>query len=331
MPAATLESRASRPLSTPVRVRAFGLDLETGFAIPGAQAAPGGARRERAVRLELAARADILGAWRPGAPERLSTRRLESGRVALSIDADERAGYLIRAQGFGCFWISSQADLVRCAPLRLTTWRWQRYLIGQVLPLVAVLRGLEVFHSSAVVVDGRAVAFIGASTAGKTSIALNLVLGGAQFMTDDVLAVSPGPDGGVVAHPGIGLASLRHSAADLLGEDERRRLGKRLGRDRESSRVAIPLHGAAAPLERVYVIERRRNAQELRLEPLSPVDPRLLLGGSFNFIIRTPERLTNQLDLCSRLARAGSVHRAVVPPSVGPPELARAIERELAW
>lgn len=329
MPTATLDTRAARQPSPHVQLSAFGLDLEAAFPIPGAPEAAV-ASGKRSVRLDLATRGEILADWAPAAPERISARRHPNGRIAISIDADERAGYLIRAQGFGCFWISPRADRIRCAPVQVTAWRWQRYLIGQVLPLTAVLSGLEVFHASAVAIDGRAVTFLGSSKAGKTSIAVNLVLGGARFMTDDVLAVSPADDGGVIAHPGIGLANLRHSAAELLGSGDRRRLGRRLGRDGEASRVALPRHDGAAPLARAYVIERVADGEELRLERLSPVDPRLLLGGSFNFVIRTPERLTNQLDVCARLANSVEVYRAVVPPTIGPAELARAIERELA-
>lgn len=329
MPQATLD--AAVPAAPPERVRltAFGLDLDAGFPIAGAQ--PAALRgRGRPVRIGLASRGDLLAAWDPADPQRISERKRPNGRVAISIDADERAGYLIRAQGFGCFWISAAADEIRCAPLSVSPWRWQRYLIGQVLPLTAVLRGLEVFHASAVVIDGRAVAFLGASTAGKTSIAVNLVLGGARLMTDDVLAVAPGRNGGVTAHPGIGLVSLRHGAAELLEPGERNRLGRGVGRDAEATRVAVPCHEGPAPLGRAYIVDRAARGRNLRLEPLRPVDPRLLLGGSFNFIIRTPQRLTNQLDLCARIARSVDVRRALVPPPVGPAELARAIERDLA-
>ncbi|MEX2196012.1 MAG: hypothetical protein WD844_12065 [Thermoleophilaceae bacterium] len=269
----------------------------------------------------------MLDAWSPAAPRRISDRRMANGRAAIAIDADEQAGYLIRALGFGCFWISPDATWVRCAPLRVTAWRWQRYLVGQVLPLTAVLRGLEVFHASAVVgPDGGALAFIGMSTAGKTSVALNLVLGGARFMTDDVLAVSPTQDGGVLAHPGVGLASLRHEADSRLDPGERDRLGRRLGRDGEATRLELDCQGDAVPLRHAFLLERGAGGP-LAIERLSPVDPRLLLGGSFNFIITTPARLTNQLDLCARIANRIGVHRAAIPPSVGPAELARAIER----
>ena len=325
MPTATPDARTA-PASNAAhaRARAFGLELESTFEIPGA-APPVGEGDGRRVRLELASREELLGAWSPVAPERISDRRMANGRSAMAIDADPEAGYLIRALGFGCFWISPDATRIRCAPLRVTTWRWQRFLVGQVLPLTAVLRGLEVFHASAVAGPRGALTFLGMSTAGKTSVALNLVLGGAPFMTDDVLAVSPDVDGGVLAHPGIGLASLRHEADARLDPGERRRLGRRLGRDGEATRVALDCQGQAVPLRHAFLLERSKRGP-LAIERLRPVDPRFLLGGSFNFIITTPERLTNQLDLCARIANRVGVHRAVIPPSVGPAELARSIE-----
>jgi hypothetical protein len=329
MPTATRDT-GRRPDSSLLHLRAFGLDLETTFPMPGATGSAPDEHPERPIRLELASRDGILADWKPVAPERISTRRGSNGRIAVSIDADECAGYLIRAQGFGCFWISPDARRVRCAPLQVTAWRWQRYLIGQVLPLAAVLRGLEVFHASAVVMGGQAMAFLGASTAGKTSIAVHLVARGAVFMTDDVLVLSRGPGGGVLAHAGTGVANVRHTVAAMLDSDGSARLGRALGRDREARRVELSRHDDPAPLAYAVILDRRDRGAGLELQRVRPVDPRLLLGGSFNFIIRTPDRLTNQLDVCARIANTVAVYRAVVPPSAGPAEVAHAIEREVA-
>lgn len=328
MPTATPEGRqAGRARSEPSRLQAFGLDLETSIAIPGAVPGAEGPRR-RPVRVDLAARKELLEAWGPADPRRISNRRMPNGRAAITIDEDDRAGYLIRALSFGVFWISPGADHIRCAPVKGSAWRWQRYLVGQVLPLAAVLRGLEVFHASGVVMRDAAVTFIGMSTAGKTSVALNLVLRGAGFLTDDVLAVSPGEDGGVVAHPGVGLASLRTEAEARLDAAELSRLGQPLGRDDDAVRMEVECHPGDAPLRHAFLLDRRDEGP-LLIERVRPVDPRILLGGSFNFVIRTPERLTNQLDLCARIATRVAVHRAAIPPSAGPAELAAAVERHL--
>ena len=62
-------------------------------------------------------------------------------------------------------------------------------MLAQVLPLAAVLRGTHVLHASAVALAGRAVAFMGRSGVGKTTLAGRIVAHGARLMTDDVLAV----------------------------------------------------------------------------------------------------------------------------------------------
>src|SRR3712207_7852895 len=47
-----------------------------------------------------------------------------------------------------------------CSPPGVAPWRWQRFLVGRILPWAAVLCGLEALHASAVVLDGRAIAFV---------------------------------------------------------------------------------------------------------------------------------------------------------------------------
>ncbi len=66
---------------------------------------------------------------------------------------------------------------------------WQRLLVAQVLPFAALLRGLEVFHASGVVLGGEAIALLGPSHSGKTSLAMELCDLGASFLADDVLAL----------------------------------------------------------------------------------------------------------------------------------------------
>lgn len=302
-------------------IRAFGLDLDAEFPIVGARRARQLGAAGHRVRVELAASQEIRDCWQPTAPQRLCARRRANGRVAFSIDADTEAGYLIRAEPFGHFWISPDAALIRCSPAQATAWRWQRCLIGQVLPFAAVLRGLEVFHASAVAGADGAWAFIGESTAGKTSLAVSMLLRGAPFLTDDVLALSIEGDD-VIAHPGVAVASLRHSAARLLSPAEGNRLGQTLGQDRNARRVALVSHGEAMPLRAVCLLERRTTGRELVIERLDEVNPLWLLAATFNFVITSPQRLTNQLDVCARLASTSTVYRLSIPPAMTPAQVA---------
>jgi hypothetical protein len=60
------------------------------------------------------------------------------------------------------------------------------YLTGTVLAVVLMLRGHPVLHASAVEVDGKAVAFVGASGMGKSTLATAFCGQGAALITDDV-------------------------------------------------------------------------------------------------------------------------------------------------
>jgi hypothetical protein len=276
----------------------------------------------------LASRADLRSAWRRAAPVRISETRLADERRFTSIDADPERGYLLYARDSGSFWLDPDGRQIRCSPLRMPAWRWQRYLIGQVLPFASVLQGFEVFHASAVAIAGRAAVFVGGGGAGKTTLALSLALRGAGFLADDVVAVDTTP-GKIRVEPGPGVCNLRRDVASLLSSEQRQRLGQVLGRDREAVRITVPRRAARLPLAAIYHLERTAR-RSLAIEKLAPLDPLLLLASSFNLVIRTPERLTRQLDLCARLGEEAPSYRVALPAALDPAGLASSIERHAA-
>ena len=127
--------------------------------------------------------------WRSAHPHTLLERRLVDGSVGLSVERDEEIGFRIWAPRHGCYLVTPDGRRVIAAPPSGPAWRWERLVLAQVLPLAAVLRGMHVLHASAVALAGRAVAFMGRSGVGKTTLAGRIVAHGARLMTDDVLAV----------------------------------------------------------------------------------------------------------------------------------------------
>ncbi len=104
-----------------------------------------------------------------------------------------------------------------------------RLLFAQVLPLAATLQGLELLHASAVVLDGRTIAFSAPAGTGKTSVAAHLVAGGASLLTDDVLALELSNDG-LVAHSGAPVLAVADAELKAMTGDGRARLGVAIGR-----------------------------------------------------------------------------------------------------
>lgn len=299
------------------------MDLEADFPFPGLSAGVATATRDP-VRLRIAPRAELLRAWPEG--KVLSDHRSPDGRTLHRVEAGED-GFQFTYRGCGIFHISADGRRVACAPVRTAAWRWQRYLVGQVLPFVAVLNGYEVFHASVVTRSSRTVALTGASGAGKSSLATALLLRGWTLVADDVLVAEAASNGDVVAHASTSLTNVRHDAARRLTQDELDRLGRVLGRDDESLRLLTRTTGSAHRLTDLFVLERAEHGDPVK--PLRPVDPKVLLAATFNFLVQTPERLARQLDMCHRLASTVQIGRAVVTGDNGPAALAEHIEHHV--
>lgn len=298
---------------------AFGLAVTADFPVAGVEdrdSVPG-----RATFVELVDARELIALWSEHEPT-LSTR----GEDRVILD-DEELGHLLDLPDAGRFSISADGRLIRCAPLELDAWRWQRGLFAGALPFAALVQGIEVFHAAAVVVHGRPVAIAAESGGGKSTLAAFLRVAGASFFTDDVLALEV-VDDAVVAHPGPRLLNLRHSTAELLSAPEREALGAVLGADDFELRLGAEGVSAPAPVADVYFLERDAGLETLSFEPVESAS-RWLLGASYNFVIRTPQRLLSQLDLCSRLAEDARLTRIAAPAGLDPRLLAAAVAEDV--
>jgi hypothetical protein len=291
-----------------MRATAFGLDVESQIPLSlleRATAAPTG----RALALSLAEAGAAEPPW-PDSATLVCDERQPDGNSIYQIQAHPAAGYLISGPKHGAHRLSADGRLLCCDSQGLPDADWQRLLIAQVLPFAALLRGLEVFHASAVVWRAHAVAFLGPSRAGKTSLALELCGRGAGFLADDVIALEPRHEQ-LLAHPGTPLASV---VAGELGD-----AGERL----------VRVAGASEPvaLGALFFLDRRADGPERpRFEPAA--DALALLSATFNFVLATPERLRSLLEVCALAARL-RVERIVCGPDTSVAELGAAVELRL--
>lgn len=140
---------------------------------------------------------------------------------------------------------------------------------GNLLAVHLLLRHHLVLHASAVCHDGRAVAFVGASGMGKSTLAAAYCEAGAALVADDVLRVDCGPDRLTRVYPGATENRLRTGAAELAyagpaGEVRRTADGRLAVRSRRM--VAGPL-----PLSACVVPRMCPDAEQVRVRRLRPV------------------------------------------------------------
>ncbi len=306
------------------RTTAFGLDIETASALAfleGSSAVPSGRTLTLSVNRDEAASAH----WPTASGSLICDEVRPDGEVNFRIESHPNAGWLIHGPAWGAHLLSVDGRRLSCFPEGQPDGVWQRLLVAQVLPFAALLHGLEVFHASAVVHDGQAVALLGPSQSGKTSLALALGDRGASFLADDVVAVEV-RDGKLFANPGSPIAGVaRDRSTDEPGEEQ---AGRVVAVNERERMVRMQNAAEAAPLSSLFFIDRRADAAATpRFEPTA--DAQMLLAATFNFVLATPERLQRLLEVCALAARL-RVELVGTGPATSISELADAIEQRLS-
>jgi hypothetical protein len=140
------------------------------------------------------------------------------------------------------------------------------YLLGAVLGITVLLRGLLPLHACAVEVNGEAYAFCGDSGAGKSTLAAALYRGGFTVLTDD-LGVAIPAEGETLFYPGFPRIKLWRTALEHFAMDP-----DTLTRDlTRADKFHWPIHDGHSPeplpLRRLYALERSVE-DETRIQPV---------------------------------------------------------------
>lgn len=180
------------------------------------------------------------------------------------------------------------------------------YLLGRALSFALVKQGFEPIHSSTVVLDGAAVAFIGESGFGKSSLAAGFVRDGYRLLTDDLLVVSHS-SGQPEAHPGPPrIKVFPWVARRCLG-----RIGEGVPMNKWTEKLVLPLgehhhQSRPVPLRTVYVLGSPREVfrrQRIQITALSQREAFVeLIRHTFNYVVTDPQRLKRLFSKSMELA-----------------------------
>lgn len=188
---------------------------------------------------------------------------------------------------------------------------------GTVLSYLLILREQPVLHASAVEVDGGAVAFVGSSGMGKTTLATLLCQAGGKLITDDVLRLEQLDAGGYGCHLGATELRLREAAAELAENFGDAGTHRTTADARRA--LSVPLATRElTPLIALIIPRPRRDLDELALTRLEPRDGAISLLSFPRIVgIQAPRLLTNQFLQMTEIAEEVPIFVADVP--WGPP------------
>lgn len=218
-------------------------------------------------------------------------------------------GYLIRFPAIADYTVDRLGRRVTASPRPgVSTDAVKHIYLNQVLPLAWSRQGRLVLHASAVELEGRAVAFVGRSGFGKSTLAASFASAGRRLLCDDglLLAKSAGAYRVVPGH-----ASLR-----LWPDSERALFTHTLNRlsaleYTPKSRFAESEHLQFCDAERelaALFFLGPGSADSVSLTPMRPADALVELVKQ-SFLIDTEDRemLANHFDALSHLA-ASVIH-----------------------
>ena len=213
----------------------------------------------------------------------------------------------LRWTGLFEFLVSAQGRRITCRALNGASQEaFHTYLLNHALSFVLLKQGIEPLHATAVVVNDQAVAFLGDSGYGKSSLGAAFLQVGCRLLTDDLLVLTE-KDGHFFAHPGPPRIKLFPEVATAL-------LGSHVNgtpMNPDTPKLVIPLNPhqsvhIAKPLKAIYVLRpttKDAQSQRVTIRTLSQRQAFLnLTANTFNTVVVEPERLRRQFILATTLA-----------------------------
>lgn len=128
------------------------------------------------------------------------------------------------------------------------------YLLGSALAALLHQRQCFPLHASAVLHKGRCHAFIGNSGAGKSTTAALLSQRGLPLVSDDILVLGQGAEGGAVAMPGVPTLKLWDDSAEATGRASAAAFDAPDHRKRRMTDATLFAAGGAYPLAGLYIL-----------------------------------------------------------------------------
>ena len=191
------------------------------------------------------------------------------------------------------------------------------YLLGQALSFALVKNGIEPLHATVVVIQGKAVAFLGDCGFGKSTLAAEFLRAGHGLLTDDLLVLRetgqqmlayPGPPR-IKLFPELAQRFLPDAASGVPMNPDTRKLVIPLNQDRAC--------GTGVPLAAFYALaspDKMAAERNIRITALSPREAFLrILASAFNILILHAPRLRRHFEATEALANSITVKELSYP------------------
>ena len=244
----------------------------------------------------------------PTTPDWLQHRRYPDGKIWLSF-GKLTFGYLLRFPNIADFRITNDGRKIFCyAALNTAPATIRHLFLDIVIPLLFNQLGRVVIHAGAVVLPEGAIAFMGATGWGKSTLTASFVAHGFPLLTDDCLLLSEQDEKvfGLPSYP-----SLRLWGGNFNEIFEHKPNLAEVSHDSEKKRVIfddsnLAFHTAPTILQRIYVLNLPEETDELQQVLIAPISPQRafmeMVKHTFQIGLCDRERIKKEIDFFGRIA-----------------------------
>ena len=141
-------------------------------------------------------------------------------------------------------------------------------ILGSAMAILLQQRGLLVLHASCVVINGFAIAFLGNSGDGKSTICSAFHSRGYRILTDDVMAINTNQDS-IYVIPSIPEIKLRSDSSNLIGYPAGTLSPLHPMTQKKVYKIESGFSSEPITLKKIYVLDK---GQQNKIQPLSSQD-----------------------------------------------------------
>jgi hypothetical protein len=233
-------------------------------------------------------------------------------------------------EGVGAFLIRAGREVVFDGAPEVDDRLLRLAIMGPAIAMLLHQRGRLVLHASTVALNGGAVALLGRSGQGKSTLAAALYQRDHPLVADDVTAVDLGGSSSAV-QPGYPRLKLWPEVASALGEEVESLPRIRPWLDKRNRRADRGFPRGPLPLRHIYVLAEGQQREKESLRPQRAVIE--LVQNSYPAVanlLRASETAASHFRQCVELSQEVPVSRLKSPRCLsGLPELAKLVEEDL--
>jgi len=236
----------------------------------------------------------------------------------------------------GAFLVRNGREIVVDGNLGVEEQVLGQFILNLPLPMLLHQRGLLILHASAVAMNGMAVAFLGQTGQGKSTIVAALHQHSYPLVTDDVLALSisnitPESESEVTVFPSYPQLRLWYESVFSLGETLEMWNQVYPNYNKLARSVTNGFYEQFLPLKRIYILGV---GNLFAIEPLSPTEAfQEITGQSYptTEISKATGNAALKFQQCAKLASCVSIYRLRRPQDLSTlSELVKLVEEDIS-